>query len=550
MKHIRLLLIIICLWQNLAWAKIATQVEPSSIRMGETFRLTITIKAPQADSVPNLIPLQENFTIVGTERSMAYSIVNGQKSSVNQWIILLTPQKTGTLLIPALQVGQEQTTASSIEVTGDTQTVTPNTKNNKNDVDSTAEISLKTETKPEALYINQQAIYSVKLYNSQRLLDAEYIPPQVDDALLIPLGDTQHSQTILNNRGYTIEEQLYAIFPQKSGTLTINPPVFNAMVFDVVPRRMKIAGKTSTLEVKPIPPNYQGKSWLPAKQVALTEIYDQSESTMIEGSTLIRTVTLQASGLPAQLLPILNFDSTSQYNCYPEKPELKNTARHQDVIGRSDTKITYLLNKAGKINIPALQIHWFNTDTNKEEIATLPARTIEIKPKIDSPQQPKTVTPNLAPAEVPANTPSIAVSTSDNLAWWIAGGFALAWLTTLGLWWLRKNTPRTSSNKKTALKALRSACKTNNPTQAQSELLKWAALQWPNNPPLNLNHLAKMIHDSPLKKQLSLLSQALYGQETPAEWQGELLWRSITRYLRKKPTRKSKESGLPPINPV
>ncbi len=73
---------------------------------------------------------------------------------------------------------------------------------------------------------------------------------------------------------------------------------------------------------------------------------------MKEGSTLIRTFTLQAAGIPAQLLPSLQFNSKAQFSSYPEKPELRNMTRQQDVVGRADIKVTYLLNKSGQITIP------------------------------------------------------------------------------------------------------------------------------------------------------------------------------------------------------
>ncbi len=544
MKRYLLIITLLC-WSIITWAAVSTRVDPSVIRMGETFRLTITIEAPMPDSVPDLTPLQENFTIVGTERSMAYSIVNGQKHSVNQWIILLEPQKPGTLLIPAIQIGQQQSTANSIEVTGDAAATTPT---NKQDNSATQdEVWLKTEVSSRKLFINQQAIYTVKLYNSQRLLDAEYQPPHIEDALLIPLGDSRHYQTILNNRNYAVEEQQYAIFPQKSGDLKIIAPSFNALIFDRVPRRVKMHGKTIDLAVQPIPADYKGKYWLPAKQAALTEVYDSINATMSQGSTLIRTVTLQAAGVPAQLLPTLDFESTPQFNSYPEKPELRNTAKQQDLIGRADIKVTYLLNKAGDITIPGLQVHWFNTDTGKEETVSLPARTIEVIAKGNAQQKPTTKPPTMLPTK---HIDTLVVGKSDNLSWWIAGGFALAWFITLGLWWLGKNPSVKSGDKRAALKQLHEACKSNNPAQAQITLLHWAALQWPNSPPLNLHHLAKLVHDTALKKQLTLLSQALYSQEKNTLWQGETLWHSLKTYLRKKPASKGKASGLPPINPV
>jgi len=546
MKRNLLFAVLLC-WNILAYADVFTRVDPSVIRLGETFRLTITIDAPRPDSIPDLTPLQENFSIVGTERSMAYSIVNGEKHSVNQWIILLMPQKTGTLLIPAIQIGQQQSTAQSIKVTADSNAPAPSNQQDNNTPND--EVWLKTEVDSNKLFINQQAVYTVRLYNSQRLLDAEYQPPRIEDALMIPLGDSRHYQTIHNNRNYAVEEQQYAIFPQKSGNLKIIAPSFKALVFDSVPRQVNVHSKNVEVAVKPIPANYTGKYWLPAKQVALTEIYDPIDTTMDQGSTLTRTVTLQAAGVPAQLLPTLRFDSTAQFNSYPEKPELRNTAKQHDLIGRADIKVTYLLNKAGEITIPALKVDWFNTDSGKEESVSLPARTISIKAKGSAQQAPsETLTPH---AVLPTkHIDTLPTGKSDNFAWWLAGCFALAWILTLSLWWLRKSAPAKSNSKRAALKQLQQACKNNNPAHAQEALLQWAAIQWPNSTPINLHHIAKLVHDTNLKKQLTLLSQALYSQEKNALWQGEALWHSVTSYLRKKPVSKSKRNGLPPINPI
>lgn len=63
--------------------------------------------------------------------------------------------------------------------------------------------------------MNQQIIYKVTLYNSKHLLDADYQGPQVENALLIPLGQEKRYQTQKNNINYLVEEQNYAIFPQK-----------------------------------------------------------------------------------------------------------------------------------------------------------------------------------------------------------------------------------------------------------------------------------------------------------------------------------------------
>lgn len=549
-SSLKCLTIILLCWHVIAMANISMDINPSPVQLGEAFRLTFTLDDPQANGVPDLTPLQNDFNIVGTERSTAYSIINGQTHSRHQWTVLLTAKKAGVLLIPSIQFGHQQSTANSIEVTGDQVAPTPEDlqKNTPQD-----EVMLKTEVSTKDPFVNQQLIYTVKLYNSQRLLDAEYVPPRVEDALLIPLGEGRRSQTILGGRGYTVEEQQYAVFPQKSGDLTIIAPSFKALVFETTPRRINVHAKETSLVVKPRPADFTGKYWLPATQAALTETYDQSNTMMNQGSTLVRTITLQVAGIPAQLLPTLTLPNSSQFNTYSQKPDLHNTARQNELIGRADIKVTYLFNKPGQVTIPAIQVPWFNTSTGKEEIVSLPERTLEIAPSSGSvPQQP-TITPLSATKPAPAlpleSLPIEAVKKSDGLAWWLAGGFGLAWMITLLLWWWIKKHPTAGPSKRLILKNMHEACVQNNPEQAQAAVMQWAAWQWPEAKLLNLQHVEKWVRDPVLKKQLSLLSQVLYSQGKNRRWQGDALWRSVRAYTHKKSAGKSKNSELPPINP-
>ena len=59
--------------------------------------------------------------------------------------------------------------------------------------------------------------------------------------------------------------------------------------------------------------------------------------------------------------------------------------------------------------------------------------------------------------------------------------------------------------------------------------------------------------DAELKKQLHLLSLALYGQNGKATWHGDTLWLCVVAYKSKKlklKKKKQKTDSLPPINPV
>jgi hypothetical protein len=537
-----ILFVLLLAWQIMVYAAISIDVTPSSVQLGEMFRLVLTIDNPKETGVPDLTPLKENFNIVGTERSMSYSMVNGQMHSISQWVILLTAKKTGLVSIPSIRVGLQQSAVKNIDVHNG-QGVS---SSDDPDEIPQEEILLKTELSKNDVFVNQQVIYTVKLMNRQRLVNAEYSPPSVEDALLIPLGDARTYQTSIDGQPYAVEEQRYAIFPQKSGQLTIKPPSFSALLFDAVPRQVNVDGKPVTISVKPIPANQQGKHWLPAKQVSITETFEQLNTTLDQGSTLVRTVTLQASGLPAQLLPTLNFAEPSQFNAYPEKPELKNTAGLKELIGRVEVKVTYLFNKSGRITIPEMHVPWFNVETQKEEVVSLPAHLIEVKPTVTS-------TPGNTYDTTMEKTGNEKPAVAYNSHAWIEGaaiGFGFAWLAMLVIWLLKK-WPVTKKDKKIdVLKQLKKACAENNPNKTQDALLQWAASQWRDIEMLNLYQLSKVVQDTAFKKQLHVLSQVLYSQDNGKQWQGQALWRCLSAYKKTKPVVNSKKNkGLPPINP-
>lgn len=540
---------LLSLFSSLTFAEIQVQLDPSQVTMGETFKLSITQEDQQSGGVPDLTELQKDFVILGTERHVNYSIINGQAQSQSQWIVLLRALKPGIFTIPPIKIGLEQSSPITINVQESTKTQTfPDNSIQEQDVFLIAGVD---EKKP---YVNQQIIYTVKLYNSKRLLDAEYQGPKVDDALLIPLGDAKRYHEVQNNITYVVEEQNYAIYPQKSGNLKIISPTFNALVYDYNPQRIQAKSKTINLSVKPMPKQYQGKLWLPAKQVKLSEQYENNNQTISQGSTLTRIVTLEGVAIPAQLLPSLTFQETSSFSVYPEKGAERNQVKNGVLVGSVEIKVTYLFNKAGKTTIPELRLLWFNTETSKDEVAVLPPRSLEITPsttaKTSTTDDSQRVDKEMQTKQ-PVSDSGLNTNTSGGWALALAIIFALAWLITLGLWVWQKQSRYTISKReyKRALNALNKACNECNPKKARDAVLKWASLQWPDAPLLNLTDLTQLVRDAHLKKQLHLLSQVLYRSQEKTLWRGDELLRAIYAVKRNQSGKKRKNNNLPPINP-
>lgn len=515
-------------------AQLSLQVEPTTVMAGQSIRLMLTADSA-SQGEPDFSGLQNDFTIIGSDNSTSYTIINGQTSSIRQWLLVLRPKHTGHLIIPPLSIAKEQTAATAIDVTqapvSDSLSSTPDTQQ---EVMLTAEVSNKTP------YVNEEMIYTVKLYNRLQLLNPTYQAPLAADALIIPLGQSRSYQANRQGHTYSVEEEHYAIFPQKSGALSITPPEFNALVYNGLSSQVSIKAPMLPITVKAAP---KGKTWLPAQNVLLRDAWDNNNRSLVQGSTVIRKVTIETVGLPAQLLQPLSFDGNSSFSVYANKPIEKNTLRDTHVVGTRTITLTYLFNKAGNIVIPAVSLPWFNTATGKQEIATLPTITFDIK-AANALSLPETPTIEKA-------TPMVVKSplfTQANSAWWVAILFASAWLITLMLWWK----PWQLFYKKGSafyLKQLHAACLINDPESAKQALLQWASCQWPAHSILNLASIAHLVADEVLARDINQLAAVLY-RSGKHHWQGRTLWQSMTQYRANVPTKPIKKKSLPPINPL
>lgn len=527
-----ILIILLACWQTLAIAALTTQIDPSLASLGETIRLTLSQINTQSNAQPDLTPLQQDFTIIGTAQQLSYTAINGVAQSSKQWTILLVAKKEGQLTIPSIQIGHERSAPREISITAPThhsQTATS--------MDEPA-IKLETSISKPTAYINEQVIYTVKLYSDQPLLNAEYHAPHIKNGLIMPLGEGQTSQTTLNGHRYNVDEQQYAIFPQKSGPLDITPPVFSGFVYDTTPRRILLSGTEASVAVKPIPKTHKGPDWLPAKKVTLSDEYDTTDTTVAQGHAVVRTIIIRAVGMPAELLPTLTMANSDAFHVYPEKPTTDNRFKDDNLVGTRTMNVTYLFHKGGPVTVPALKLEWFNTQTGRTEQATLAGHTFDILAKTHEGTQ---KTPTATKTITQPKSPTLHLS----LRWLIPVltiGFACLSFMTLGWFGYQKRTRRAPAE------PLRKASIIENPESAKKSILAWATLQWPKDEILNLSDVAARIQEPELKQEIEALSTTLYSpNKTKSPWDGHRLWKRLLRYRAKTTAKKTTSTALPTL---
>jgi hypothetical protein len=542
-KYILILLLFIISVNSFAEIKVSADRNP--IGLNESFKLIFKSTDSSVDS-PDFSPLEQNFEILSQNQGTQIQIINGQQNSTKQWTLTLMPKLAGKLMIPEIEFGQEHSKPSVITVK----------EQNKTSENTQQSMFLEVEATPETPYVQSQVIYTIRLFYALNLQSGSMSEPSFSggEVLVKKIGEDRQYQTIHDSKRFGVIERKYALFPQQSGSITIEPINFKAQVIENNGRGSgfdnffyqpkthikRLLSKSIKLEVKPIPNNFQGKNWLPAKNLTLTDSFSKQLPEFKVGEPVTRTLTLSANGLTIGQLPEL-MNHTNQLKQYTDQPKLEEKMTYNGINSIRQEKIAIIPSKAGEYTLPAIEIPWWNTETDKMEILKLPAHTIKVAEATTIQQ----IQPVITQTPTPKLTQNISENTNNDYYKWLTFIFGFAWIVTLIAFFMKKTNkkpqakPEKQENTTTALKKLKQACKDNNAQQAKQAILIWA----------KANSLAEISQHcaEPLKAEIQGLNTFLYGK-TGEEWQGIKLWNMFNKHQPKKLKKKhSDEDGLEPL---
>ncbi|QPB83804.1 protein BatD [Pseudoalteromonas rubra] len=414
-----------------AWAvdQLSASVDKNPVLVGEYFTLTIEANGKVSGQIPDTSALSGQFVTSPISTSSRTSIINGSMNSTTSWQMQLLSRKAGEFTIPSFEVAGQQSRPIKLKVLAREQ-----------DGEAQQNLFIKTALKPDTLHVQQAALYTVKLYIGQDLLDGQLSAPQMQEAQIAQLGKQSEDYEIVNGRRYMVVTREYLVQPQKSGTFTLEPPIFNGQIREGY-RRLAVSamGDSIEVEVKPIPDTYSG-TWLPSELVNLSEEWQPSDQAVVVGTPITRTLTLTALGVTKEQLPDIEVPDVDGFRTYPDETDRKQMTRDGRVISQLIASYALLPQTPGTYTLPEIKVPWFNTVINKVQYATLPSRTIEVK--ADPNQVSVAPAPIIeAPRQADTNSePPIVVHNAEKtwLDWALLTSGYLLWLVTLVIWFLTR----------------------------------------------------------------------------------------------------------------
>ena len=534
-----------------ALAAVIASVDRASVELNESFTLKVTVDTA-IDVEPDASALEEDF-YVGTRSQLSNTtIVNGQISRSRTWTYVLMAKRDGFLEIPPVRIGSEQSEPVPIQVTPPSTTLP-----------GEADIFVTTEVDHGVSYVQAQVLYRVKVYRAVATRQPRLSEPTISgvEVLIESAGEERSYESILNGKAYNVVERIYALFPQESGEVTIAPARFEARVL----RDGRITGRKIfesegiQVTVNPIPPppaDFPDAAWFPAKSVELRDDWSREPGELPAGEPITRHVIVTALGQLSTQIPVIEPAVSDNIKVYPDKPEFRDTAESGGILAVRRDQYAMIGVAAGGVELPPVELPWWNIDAGEWQVARLPSQALSILPSANAPPPPVAAEQPVASEDAPPREAEIVY-----IDFWmyVSAGLAAAWLLTL-IGWLTSRKPGTEKKVRTpppvpvhkqqarVLKAARKAAADGDEAGVKKNLLAWAKLEWPERPPRSLGDLSARVA-LPLSTELQTLAGASYG---PGErsWDREALAAAIRSISVLREDAVADGDVLPPLNPL
>lgn len=548
-------------------ANITVRASRNPVSVDDSFHLIYEADSSVDD--PDFSPVYNHFDVLSSSQSTNMRSINGNWSLKKSWDLTVIAKDVGRVTIPPISFGNERSPAINISVTNSTsaQSTSPDGQ-----ATIPAKIFLVSSVDRKSGWVQSQFIYTIKLFRTVNISGASIDEPGTSDpdTIVQALGEDSY-QTTRNGIRYEVIERRYAIFPQRSGKLTINPAIFEGRIQSTQPRNIfdsfrmsgqmkRLRSKAIDIDVKPAPADINLQDWLPATQIQMVEEWSADLQQLKVGEPVTRTITIAADGLSSIQIPDIDIGEVDGLKQYPDKAAEENRqARKVGITGLKQIKVAIIPSRAGQFTLPEIRLNWWNTKTGKQEVTTLPDTTLTVSGTASTASTAAAETPAIAETSSSQSAVSpqdqLSSSTGQDSFFWIATSlfFATAWLLTMFLYFRKQpsrspqapaDESRRSSSK--ASSAVEKAAGKNDARATRTALIRWAQLFYNDSNITSLSQIADRC-STELADATRQLNQALYSGDD-MRWKGSELRVAFDK--EKAVTTKSDKSDRPALKPL
>ncbi len=389
-KWLLLSLMVVISWPAMAQqGTVQSELSASTITLDES--VTLSVIAIGVEGELDASALSEKFDVVGRASSRQISSIIGSNNqptttSVITWTLELMPREAGIFTVPAVSVGGVSSQLLSL-------TVNPIPAGARRDVFVEATVDTRTP------WVQSQVLMTIRVFQGIEIVDGGLSDPAGKDIQVQRIGKDAYSNEVRDGRQYSVTERRFALFPQKSGSLVVDPVILSVSVpadrsqsrglFSAT-RKLSRRTDSLTLDVQARPPS-GAVWWLPASAVTLKSSWTgDGEVDARVDQPLTRTITMQGIGVLDSQLPDISIPAIGGVSLYAEEPVRGMSVDERGLVAEQTIKWALIPQREGKLVLPAVSVEWFNTISGRMETALLPEETISVGPSVSAADTPVT----------------------------------------------------------------------------------------------------------------------------------------------------------------
>lgn len=400
---------------------ITLRLDRSEATLADSMMLSVSASGAHGDNARPTITGLDDFHVRPAGTSTRVEIVNGRYSAGTDFSYLVQPKKAGSFRIGPAQLVVDGTTYQSNVATVTVVQPAASPAGDRGPVFLVAALA------PVKVYVEQQAVYTLKLYRSVNIADAAVSLPEVDGVEFAKLSEPREYRGVHQGRPYQIIEVRYLVTPQRAGNYTLTPTRMDLTVFTQQnrPRRgifddpffgqarsgrpLAVTSEALAFQVLPIP-----KEGRPADYSGLVGSFTL-ESTiepqaLKAGESVTLTAIVRGRG-NGKRIPELKIPSLDGMKTYADQPLLNNESDGDGVSVSKIMKWALVPEKAGRYRVPALTMSYFDTAAGRYRTLKTAEVTLSVAPGAPDRALPAPVRP--AGAATPA-PPQRAVAELGN----------------------------------------------------------------------------------------------------------------------------------------
>lgn len=330
----------------------------------------------------------------------------------------------------------------------------------------------------------------------------------------------------IDGRDYAGQIFEFVLFPRRGGTIQI--PAAKVTLLDRSGAPIGTAQGSATSIAVSVPPGIDASGpVLVADRVEVRQQWapDPAKAKLVPGGALVRTIRRQADGVPAIGMAEFTFTAPDGVRVYADPPVAEDHSNRGEVTGLRTDTVTYVFERAGSYDLPALSQPWWSLASKQARTETLPGVAVTVA----------------------------TVATTSGLSrfgpeWVVGGVLALAGIALLAIcgWFfvqtLRSRQELYRASAAFAQRRLMKAAETGDPIMTYRALTEWRQRLAPAD-------LLAADRDPPLSASRDQLSQAVFGGQSWNEAAAKALMRAL-RGWRLRASAGADAEALPPLNPA